>query len=95
MSVRSSSTRIFGMGPTYGGYGAFTGISTLDLGFLGGSLQRHDAFFAPGDALPTVFAFESGSGVWPDEVVLQKQSDAMAGVDTVVTAAKAWLLGGG
>jgi hypothetical protein len=55
------------------------GIQVLD--------TRFGSSFATAGAAP----WASGTGVSPDQVVLQKVSDILAGTDTVLTAARAWL----
>ena len=61
---------------------------------LGGSLQHHDTLFLVSTDDDTD-EFSTGVGVAPDEVIMQRQSDALLGIDTVVEAARAWLLEGG
>ena len=52
--------------------------------------QCHDSLFkATRDGADS--GFESGYGVMPDVLVYQKQSDAIAGKDTMLEAARAWL----
>lgn len=86
-------TRIFGAVPTYGAFGPLSRMPRVASEIVGGSFQIHDTVFLAGLADPNV-TFTTGFGVEPDEVVRQKQSDALQGVDTLLTRAKAWLGGG-
>jgi hypothetical protein len=87
---RTGPTRIFGPGPTEGGYGYII-ISGSHLNeMMGGSFQISDSDFRTGD-LTAAPVLESLTGVSPDQVVLQTQSDILAGKDTLVETAKAWL----
>ncbi len=75
-------TRIFGVGPTAG---AFSTFYTLDPpGPIAFQIASGDSISADGETL-------IGRGVEPDEIVLQRQSDLLAGKDTMVEAALAWL----
>lgn len=84
---RTGPTRIFGPGPTYGAFGMIMSLSSFDVGVGGGGLQATDASLSDGPLDQRL----SGPGVEPDVVILQTQSDALAGVDTVMEAAHAWL----
>jgi hypothetical protein len=87
---RQGATRIFGPSATYGAFGLVTRLPRLPGDVWGGSLQTHDTvFLAPGEEH---FRFTTGVGVPPTTVVLQRQSDAIRGVDTVLEAARAWLM---
>ncbi|MDF1564140.1 MAG: hypothetical protein P1V51_13910 [Deltaproteobacteria bacterium] len=90
VDFRSAPTRIFGPAPTWGAFGPIVELP----GHLGelsaGSFQIQDTVFFT-DASSDPVAFTTGSGVAPDEVVLQKQSDAIAGVDTLLQAAIDWV----
>ncbi|MBM4374275.1 MAG: hypothetical protein FJ095_04255 [Deltaproteobacteria bacterium] len=78
----SPKVRIFGAGPTAG---AFSTYYTLDPpGSLAFQLASGDSIGADGSPL-------LGHGVEPDEVVLQRQSDLVAGRDTMVQRAVDWL----
>lgn len=83
--------RIFAPHPTSGAFGAVLPLPSVASGWSGASIQIQDARFAPTIGDVGVARWESGHGVEPDEVVVQKLSDALAGVDTIVTAATAWL----
>lgn len=86
---RGGPTRIFGPSPTFGAFGPVTTLPRLPGDVYGGSIQTHDTvFLAPGDQH---FDFTTGVGVPPTTVLLQRQSDAIRGRDTVLDAARAWL----
>ena len=90
LTYRTGPTRIFGPGPTAGGYGNIAYVPSHLFEALGGTFQMTDAGYRVGDlTVPPVL--ESLTGVPPDERVLQKQSDLCAGRDTLVETAKAWL----
>jgi hypothetical protein len=50
----------------------------------------HDTIFAQ-SMQDTNLDFVTGTGVSPDEVVMQTQRDAVLGVDTMLERARAWL----
>lgn len=85
-----SRTRIFGAVPTVGAYGVIFPLPALPGEVDRGSLQVSDATFLrhPGEAWS---GFITGTGVAPQEVVLQLQSDILLGVDTHLAAAERWL----
>ncbi len=86
---RDAPTRVFGPSPSFGALGPRTALPRLPGDVTGGALQTRDTvLLAPGEAH---FDFVSGAGVVPDEVVLQRQSDAIRGVDTALARARAWL----
>ncbi len=79
----SDKVRIFGPGPTAGAFSTF-----YELEYWGGlswALASGDSIGADGTPL-------IGQGVVPDVIVQQKQSDLVAGRDTIHDAAVAWLL---
>jgi hypothetical protein len=88
---RSGATRIFAAGVTHGAFGPIVSLPAHFSEISGGSMQLWDSIFveSPGDPRQL---FETGRGVPPDEPVLQRQSDALLGIDTTIEAAKAWLL---
>lgn len=90
-----TGVKIFAPHPTSGAFGSISTLPGLFTGWSGGSLQVQDARFSPSLASATSARWESGHGVEPDVVVAQKLSDALAGVDTIVETATAWLNGGG
>ncbi len=85
---RTGPTRLFGPVSTYGGFGRITFLPTLGIAISGGTVQIQDGIFTVDDVIAP---FESSTGVKPDEVVLEKQSDAIVGRDTLMEAARAWL----
>ncbi len=76
------NTRIFGTGPTAGGFSTFYVFDPW------GPISFQ---FASGDSISATGQPLIGHGVDPDEVVMQRQSDILAGKDTMVEAALAWL----
>jgi hypothetical protein len=74
--------RLFGPGPSMGAFGTFMQYSTW--GVMRWSVGIEDAIGPDGTLLST-------RGVDPDELVVPKQSDLLAGKDTVHEAAMAWL----
>ncbi|MBW2455730.1 MAG: hypothetical protein JRI68_14530 [Deltaproteobacteria bacterium] len=89
-TYRSGPTRIFAPAPTYGAFGP---INRLPIHFdepRGGTVQVFDTVFMKASQDP-IGDFETSKGVAPDQVVLQKQSDAVQGIDTLIEAAKQWL----
>jgi hypothetical protein len=88
-----SNLRIFGPHVTAGAFGAITSLPPLlPSEYSGGSIQVHDTRFADDKALLVDVPYNSGTGVAPDEVLLQKLSDSLRGTDTMLTRARAWLL---
>lgn len=86
--------RIFAPTPSSGAFGAIMSLPPLLASEAsGGSIQIHDTRFSSSlEGLKTV-GFESGRGVQPDEIVVQKLSDSLNGVDTMQERALAWLRG--
>jgi len=84
--------RIFAPHPTSGAFGAVVQLPSVASGWSGASIQIQDARFAPSIDDVSEARWESGHGVEPDDVVVQKLSDALSGVDTIVQAATAWLV---
>jgi len=75
-------TRLFGPGPTMGAFGTFYQYSYW--GGLRWSIGSQDSLSQDGLTL-------CGRGVYPDEIVLPRQSDLLAGKDTIHEAAVSWL----
>jgi hypothetical protein len=90
MRERTAETRIFGAGATYGAFGVIWQMPAHIGELSGGSLQVQDTIFVDSETDDNTF-FHTSTGIRPDEIVRQKQSDAVNGVDTVLAAAKAWL----
>jgi hypothetical protein len=86
-----SNFHIFAPHPTSGAFGAITQLPPLYTNYGGGSLQIQDARFAADLDKVATARWESGHGVEPDTIVVQKLSDALNGTDTLLTAATAWL----
>lgn len=85
-------TRIFGAVPTYGAFGPIISLPSLMEELRGGSVQLQDTLFVL-DGTDRNLDFTTGIGVEPDEIVYQRQSDAVAGRDTLLQAADAWVRG--
>jgi hypothetical protein len=87
----ATNLKVFGPHPSSGAYGEISDIPAYVTGWIPGSIQVLDMRF--GSSFPTAVAapWESGTGVPPDQVVLQDVSDILNGTDTVLTAARAWL----
>lgn len=83
-------TRVFGPAPTFGAFGEVVTLPVHRFGYDGPRLQWTGGVvvFEPTDPLDEDL---DGRGVAPDVVVYQKQSDALAGVDTQVEEALRWL----
>jgi hypothetical protein len=86
-----TALKIFGPHPTAGAFGAVTSFSSFMPGFSGGSIQYQDSRFAAKYDDFAAARWESGHGVEPDIVATQKVSDALAGKDTMLETARAWL----
>jgi hypothetical protein len=84
------TTRVFGPVPLFGAYGELANLPMHRVGFYGGSFQMTGGVILGSEADPLDVQV-GGRGVEPDEVVLQRQSDAVRGVDTQVEAAMRWL----
>jgi C-terminal processing protease CtpA/Prc len=75
-------TRLFGPGPTAGAFSTF-----IQFSYWGGiSFQLASGDTIRKDGTPLI-----GRGVVPDEIVEQKQSDLLAGKDSIHEAALAWV----
>ena len=90
LRYRQAETRLFGHGPTIGAFGHSCSFSSYLPGVRGMAYQCHDAVFRAGPGAPDA-GFESATGVMPDEIIYQRQSDALLGKDTMLEAARAWL----
>lgn len=89
---QGGTTRIFGGAPTFGAFGPVITLPRILDELVGGAVQLQDTVFVR-DASDDNLRFNTGIGVAPDEVVLQRQSDAVAGRDTLLEAARAWVRG--
>jgi hypothetical protein len=74
--------KIFGPGPTAGAFSTF-----IQFSYWGGLRYQ----FASGDTISADGVSLMGKGVMPDVVVQQKQSDLIAGKDSIHEAALAWV----
>ncbi|MEL6181535.1 MAG: hypothetical protein AAFS10_21435, partial [Myxococcota bacterium] len=90
MSVRPGRTRIFGHAPTFGAFGFACQLPPHLPGEAKLGYQCTDTVFSTNPEAPST-TFESGTGVAPDEVVRQLQSDLLSGVDTMRARALEWL----
>ncbi|MCC6523913.1 MAG: hypothetical protein IT373_14740 [Polyangiaceae bacterium] len=78
----AGKVRLFGPHPTAGAFSTF-----IDYGYWGGVSWQ----FASGDTVGADGTPLLGTGVAPDEVVLPRQSDLLAGKDSLHEAALAWV----
>jgi hypothetical protein len=85
----TAPTRIFGYANSHGGFGQSCPQERLFGEAAPFELQCSDAQVVHDDGTRT--GFLTGTGVAPDERIYQRQSDALAGVDTALEAAKAWM----
>ena len=85
------NVRIFGPHPTSGAYGTISQVPAMVAGWSPGSIQTLDMRFGSSFTTAVAAPWASGTGVPPDQVVLQKISDILGGTDTVLTAATTWL----
>jgi len=92
LTYRTAPIRIFAPGPTLGGFGPIMQMPIMFGEIVYGGFQYADSIFlaSPSDANMDLL---TGAGVKPDEIVIQKQSDAVQGIDTVTVRARAWLKG--
>lgn len=88
-----SNFKIFAPHATSGAFGAIVPVPAAWPGWSKGNLQIQDSRFAADVASTANARWESGHGVEPDIVVVQKLSDTLDGVDTLVQTANAWLAG--
>ncbi len=86
-----SRLRIFAPHPTSGAFGSVISVPSFISGIQGGSIQIQDARFGSDFDAAQGARWESGHGVDPDQIVVQKQSDLLTGTDTLLTTARAWL----
>jgi len=87
----ATNVRVFGPHPTSGAYGEISDIPPIVGAWSDGSTQVLDSRFGSSFATAIAAPWASGTGVIPDQVVTQNVSDILAGTDTVLVAAKAWL----
>jgi hypothetical protein len=90
LTYRAAPTRFFGQAPTRGAFGVIWSLPAYGAEYAGGSFQVHDTIFRPDEASVFVEDFRTARGVPPTEVVRQRQSDLLRGLDTVLEAAISW-----
>lgn len=83
--------RIFGPHPTAGAFGEVSLVPPIMASWAPGAIQVLDARFASTATGAVMAPWASGHGVVPDEIVTQRLSDVLAGRDTILEAARAWL----
>lgn len=83
--------RVFAPHPTAAHFGGRLDVPSPWPHRVGVSLQGSDNLVGASFAGARAAGFRSGHGVAPDVVVVQRQSDALAGRDTLLDAARAWL----
>jgi hypothetical protein len=85
------NVRVFAPHASSGAFGEVSYLPPVLGPWLIGSTQVLD--FRYGASLPLAMAasWSSGVGVQPDQVVTEKMSDLLAGQDTILLAARAWL----
>lgn len=92
LRLRRAPVRVFGHGPTSGGFGFVAPWDALD-GRYSGTHQAYDGAFARAGDIVTHRDLRSTLGTVPDEEVLPDRDDVLAGRDPVVEAALRWLAG--
>ena len=88
----AANVQIFGPHPTTGAVGEVSDLPPIVGSYKMGSLQTLDIRFGQDFATAVASPWATGTGVPPDQVVTQKVSDLLTGHDTVLEAARAWLL---
>lgn len=91
MQFREAETRFFGPAPTYGAFGGASQLPPYLAEYVGGGFQAGDSVFWRNPEPLDELLFESATGVPPDEIVFQRQSDAILGIDTTLVRAIQWL----
>jgi hypothetical protein len=86
------TARIFGPFPTSGSFGEISSTPPLMGNWDAGSIQVTDIRVGSTSADARTQPWNSGKGTVPDQVVAQTLSDLLAGQDTIVNAARAWLV---
>jgi hypothetical protein len=89
--VGRSGFRIFGPHASHGAYGFISRVPPLVPSWSEGSLQVFDTRFGATPVAARAAPWESGTGVPPDEIVIQKVSHLLQDEDTLLEAARAWL----
>ncbi len=83
--------RLFAPHASSGAYGMVSKLPPIVASWEPGSLQVLDTRFGAGAVAATQSSWESGQGITPDEIVVQKLSDLLAGHDTMLDRAHEWL----
>ncbi len=86
-----SAFRVFGPHPSHGAYGEISAVPPIEPSWSRGSLQVLDMRFGATLAAAEAGTWQSGQGVVPDQLVMQKVSDILTNQDTVLAAAQTWL----
>ncbi len=87
----ASGVRIFAPNRTMGLFGGLGEMGALLEGWSSGSVQISDTREGATNQERVAGPWHSGTGVDPDEIIVQKQSDLLAGRDTMLERARAWL----
>lgn len=91
LAARPGRTRSFGPARTFGAFGFACQLPPHLPGERGVGYQCTDTLFFEAGVDEEAAIFSSGTGVPSDELILQRQSDALLGVDTARAAALQWL----
>jgi hypothetical protein len=86
-----ANVRIFGPLPTYGAIGNDVPTPAPIAGWSSGSIAVADGRMGVDAPTAESASWLSGTGIAPNQVVVETVSDALAGNDTIVGAARAWL----
>ncbi|HEY8073867.1 MAG TPA: hypothetical protein VIF62_07155, partial [Labilithrix sp.] len=87
----AAGVRIFAPNRTMGLFGGLGEMGAFLEGWNGGSVQLQDTREGATNQERVAGPWHSGTGVDPDEIIVQKQSDLLAGRDTMLERARAWL----
>ena len=87
----AGNVRIFAPNRTAGLFGSLGILGGFLPTWSGGSVQITDVRAGATPAERESGVFRSGTGIEPDEVVVQLQSDLLANRDTMLTRARAWV----
>lgn len=87
----AAGVRIFAPNRTLGLFGGLGIMGAFLPGWSGGYVQIGDTREGATPAERRAGAFRSGRGIDPDEIVVQTQSDLLAGKDTMLERARTWL----
>jgi len=90
----AAGVRVFGPNRTLGLFGGLGVMGSFLPGWTGGYVQLGDVRSGATNAERVSGTWHSGRGVEPDELVVQTQSDLVAGKDTMLERARAWLATG-